>query len=299
MKKNIIKKMGLHIFLFEIYNIFVNKILANVLSDKPFISLVYFLNFRRKINLTPPKSFNEKLNWLKLYDHNPVYKSLADKYEVKNFVSQVIGEKYVVPCYGVWDSSDEIDFNNLPKQFVLKTTHNSSGVFVCRDKELLDMEKIKEELNKSLKRKYYKHTREWVYKEIAPRIIADEYLDDGSGHELKDYKFWCFNGEPRMMYITNKGKEIFENFYDMDFNVLNINHGFPRRFPEYEKPECFEEMKVLARQLSSNIPFVRIDFFYVNKRIYFGEFTFYDWAGLRPFKKYEMDCELGKFISIK
>lgn len=157
----------------------------------------------------------------------------------------------------------------------------------------------KKQFNKirsSLKSNYYLLGREWPYKDIKPRILAEKYLDDHSGKELTDYKFWCFNGVPKFMYITNKSDDVFENFYDMDFNPVDINHGFRRMSPEFNKPQRFDEMKNLAAKLSSGIPFVRIDFFYLDDKIYFGEFTFYDHAGLRPFSDIKMDVDLGKLL---
>lgn len=153
-------------------------------------------------------------------------------------------------------------------------------------------------MERQLSNDFYWASREWPYKNIPHRIIADELLDDHTGKELRDYKFWCFNGEPKFMYLTIKGKNIYENFYDMDFRPANINHGFPRHQPEFEKPYGFEIMKELAVKLSQGLPFVRIDFFLIDKKIYFGEYTFFDWGGLRPFKNYKMDVELGKQINL-
>lgn len=258
--------------------------------------------FRRwmgyKFNYNHPQTFNEKLNWLKLYDHNPLYTQLADKYLVKQYVSKVIGDAYVVPMYGVWDSFEKIEWDKLPNQFVLKATHDSSGATICKDKKSFDLEKAKAKFNKSLRNNYYWPEREWIYKNIKPRIIADKYLDDHTGKTLLDYKFWCFNGVPTYMYCTVKDKEIFENFYDMNFNPVNINHGFSRRSPEFSKPKNFDKMKEFATILSKDMPFVRIDFFEVEDHLYFGEFTFYDWGGARPFNTIEQDYELGSLIKL-
>lgn len=273
--------------------------IARLMSDKAYLKFVYKRNFHRELDLENPKSFNEKLNWLKLYDRKPLYSQLADKYLVKQIVAEKIGEKYIVPNFGVWKRFEDIDFEALPNQFVLKATGDSSGVNICRDKATFDKKTAQKKLNHSLHTNYYYRTREWPYKNIKPQIIADMLLDEHTGHELRDYKFWCFNGEPRVMYLTNKGKYITENFYDMEFKpVLDIDHGFPRVKPEFEKPDCFEEMKHLASVLSKDIPFVRVDFFYVNGNVYFGEFTFYDWAGLYPFKTYEMDLNIGSWLKL-
>lgn len=265
-------------------------------SDEWYLSHLFKLEMGYPLNLKRPQTFNEKLNWLKLYDRNPLYTRMADKYEAKLIVSNIIGAKYVVPCYGVWDSFDDINFETLPNRFVIKGTNDSSGVFICKNKEDLNKDALRNNLLLCQKRNYYYSLREWVYKDIKPRIIIDQFLDDQSGHELMDYKFMCFNGIPRVMYQTNKASNIYENFYDMDYNVLNINHGFKRHIPEFEKPAEFDLMKELAAKLSAGIPFVRVDFFDVAGRVYFGEFTFYDWGGMRPFSDVKWDKILGNFL---
>jgi hypothetical protein len=267
------------------------------LSDEAYLKLITRFYLGRKIDLKNPITFNEKLNWLKLHDRDPRYTKMADKYAAKDFVSSLLGtDENIVPCLGVYESFDDIDFSTLPQKFVIKTTHDSSGVIVCRDKSKLDIEEARQKINKSLKRDFFLLGREWPYKDVPRRVIVDQFLDDHSGKELIDYKFWCFNGEPKVFYLTNKGVNVYENFYDMDFNPLYIDHGFPRRRPEWEKPEAFDEMKILAGKISERIPFVRVDFFYVDGHIYFGECTFYDWGGLRPFKSKEWDNKLGEWL---
>ena len=264
------------------------------MSDRMFLQLVGHNRLGRGFNLDNPQTFNEKLNWLKINDRNPKYSIMADKYAVKQFVHDACGVN-TAKCYGVYTSFNDIDFDSLPNSFVLKATHDSSGATICHDKGSFNKERAKNKFDHYLSHNNYWGLREWVYKDIPPRIIVEELLDDGSGKELQDYKFWCFNGEPRLMYVTNKGKDIYENFYDMNFCPVNVNHGFPRRIPEYEKPAEFERMKALATELSKGIPFVRVDFFDIQGNIYFGEFTFYDWAGLRPFSA-NWDKELGEWI---
>lgn len=269
-----------------------------IYPDKFYIKTLFRLLVGYKLDLNHPKSFNEKLNWLKLYDRNPLYTILADKIEVKKYVAKKVGEQYVVPSYGVWDSPDEVNFNSLPNQFVIKCNHCSGSMVICKDKNSLNEKATREILWKGMKYDYYWICREWVYKDIRHRITADKYLDDGTGNELRDYKFWCFNGVPKYMYCTIKGENVYENFYDMDFVPVDINHGFPRHAPEFEKPNNFELMKQLASKLSEGIPFVRIDFFDVKGKVYFGEFTFYDWAGFYPFSNREMDMKLGTLIEL-
>ena len=265
-----------------------------------YIKLMFLAKEGKWLNLRDPQTFNEKLNWLKNHYRKPVFTQMVDKYDVKQLVAQKLeGDRYVVPCYGVWDRFEDIDFNNLPESFVLKTTNDSSGTIVVKDKSKMDIEAIKNRLNRSLKLNYYYSFREWPYKNVKPRIIADKLLDDHTGDVLRDYKWWCFDGIPTYMYLTVKNEDIYENFYDMDFKPVNINHRFKRFVPEFDKPECFEEMKGLASKLSKGIPFVRVDFFQVNGKVWFGEFTFYDWGAMRRFKTDEQDFELGKLINLE
>lgn len=269
--------------------------IRNMFSDESYLKKIYYLYTGHKLDFSNPQSFNEKLNWEKIYYRNPIMSKLVDKYDAKAYVTDKIGKEYVVPNYGVWTNPDDIDFDKLPNQFVLKCTHNSgTGMCICRDKFNLDIEKVKDGLRKGLKERFFMNAREWAYKDANPRIIADKFLDDHTGNELQDYKFLCFNGEPHYVYISIKGKYVYENYYDMDFNPVNINHSFPRKSPEFKKPAEFEQMKELARILSSGFPHVRIDFFDVEGDIYFAEFAFYDWAGIRPFADYKMDLLLGK-----
>lgn len=264
-------------------------------ADERYLYFSYLINFGEKPNFKEPRTFNEKMNWLKLHDRKDIYTTMADKYAAKAFVAERIGEKYVVRNYGVYNRWEDIDFSSLPDKFVIKGTHDSGGAFVCKDKKSFDFKKVERRIKHNLKINYFYPMREWPYKNIKPRIIVDQLLDDGSGHELRDYKFWCFNGKPVYMYVTNKGKVIKENFYDMDFKSVTIDHGFDRTIPEYVIPAEFELMKSLAAKLCAGIPFVRVDFFDVNGKVYFGEFTFFDWGGMRPFRD-DWDLKLGSLL---
>lgn len=265
-----------------------------------YLQLRFLVNGGYRLNLKNPQTFNEKLNWMKLHYHHPQLPLMADKYAVKQFVADRIGREYVVENLGVWNASAEIDFDSLPKKFVLKCTHDSGGVFICKDKSCFDREGVCREIDRKLSRNYSSPGRQWVYKDIPPRVLADKFLEDGNDAAAVnlDYKFWCFGGVPRLMYITIKDEQVFENFYDMDFQPVNIDHGFERHKPEFQKPESFELMRELAAKLSSGIPFVRVDFFEIGGQPYFGEFTFYDWGGLRPFRSYAQDLELGGLIHL-
>ena len=272
---------------------------SSLFSDKLYIKLLYYLYIGRKLDLESPQSFNEKLNWEKLYYRHPLMPKLVDKYDAKAYVREKIGDEHVVPNYGVWNTPEEVDFDSLPNQFVLKCTHNSgTGMYICRDKSKMDVEQVKEGLRRGLEERFYMRAREWAYKDAKPRIIADKFLDDHSGAEIQDYKFLCFDGVPRYVYQSVKGKNIYENWYDMDFKPVDINNSFPRKYPEFEKPKGFEKMKELAAKLSAGFPHVRIDFFDVDGHVYFAEFAFYNWAGIMPFKDYKMDLELGEYFTL-
>ena len=270
-------------------------------DDVKYINLKWWVaNFygREKINWDNPVTFNEKLNWLKIHNRKPVYTQMADKSQAKEIVARKVGEQYVAKLYGVYQSFDDIDFDKLPNQFVLKCTHDSGSMIICKDKASLNKNEAKERLERALKAEYFFLSREWPYKDIKPQILAEEYLDDHVGSELRDYKFWCFNGVPRVVYFTNKGENIYENFYDLDFNPLDISHGFTRHKPEFTKPDTLQEMVDVATKLSEGIPFVRVDFFNVDGKVYFAEFTFFDWGGFKPFTNKEWDVKLGSWIEL-
>lgn len=259
---------------------------------------MYWIRTGDYLKLKNPVRFIDKQNWLKLHDRNPLYTQLVDKYLVKKYVSNCIGEEYVVPCLGHWNSPDEIDFDKLPNKFVLKCNHNSGGgMCICKDKNSLDFNLVRNGLRKGLLDDFFKYSRVWPYKNVQRCIIADMFLDDHTGNELRDYKFLCFNGVPKIMYCTNKGDNIYENFYDMEFNPLDITHGYPRITPEIEKPKEFDLMKELATKLSKNIPFVRVDFFNVDGHVYFGEFTFFDWGAMKPMND-KWEILIGSWIDI-
>ena len=273
------------------------RVLGPIMGDKRYLEVLFRLRFHKKLDLRNPRTFNEKLNWLKLYDRNPLYTVMADKYAVKQYVADIIGRDYVVDNYMVADKWDDIDFNKLPNRFVIKGTHDSGGAFVCTNKDKFDVEGIRRQVEANLRREWFTPLREWPYKNIRPRIIVDRFLNDHTGEQLRDYKWWCFNGKPLYMYCTVKGECIYENFYDMNFCPIMIDHGHPRHIPEFERPTQFYLMKELAEKLSCGIPFVRVDFFQVEGKVYFGEFTFYDWGGMRPFGG-DWDVLLGKLIEL-
>lgn len=272
------------------------------LPDKPYLTLKYWACMGKKLNLDNPVTFNEKLQWLKLYDRKLEYTRMVDKYEVKGYVSEKIGEEYIIPTLGVWDDFDEIDFSKLPNQFVLKCTHDSGGIVICRDKAALDKSAAKKKLSASLKRNYYKSGREWPYKDVKPRIIAEAYMEDESGVELKDYKIFCFDGFAKAMFIASdqqvQDEETKFDFFDMDFQHLPFTNGHPNAKHEIKRPESLEEMRRLAEKLSEGIPQVRVDFYDVNGKVYFGELTLSHWSGMTPFEPEEWDAKFGEWIKI-
>ena len=255
------------------------------------------------LHLRNPRTYNEKIQWLKLYGRTPETPSLCDKYDVKQIVSKKIGDKYVIPLIGVWNSPDEIDFDSLPNQFVLKCTQNSGkGMYVCKDKSQMDKSAVLEGLREGIKQDYFLPSRDFCYKGIPHRIIAEEYLEDFSTGELRDYKFFCFDGEPKILFIASgrsRGEhEVTFDFYDMEFNHLPFTNGHPNSKVPIEKPSGFEEMKELAAFLSKGIPHVRMDFYEANGQVYFGEYTFSHWGGYVPFNPEEWDYKLGAWINL-
>lgn len=254
------------------------------------------------LDLDNPKTYNEKLQWLKLHDRNPLYTKLVDKYEVKKYVAEKIGSRYVIPTLGVWDSFDQIDFDSLPNQFVLKCTHDSGGLVICKEKRLFDIEYARRKINSSLRQNYYYVHREWPYKNVKPRIIAEEYMEDTITGELRDYKFFCFGGIPKALFIASDRQDLTTDtkfdFYDMNFVHLNITNGHPNAKKEMKKPVSFDEMKILAKKLSAGIPHVRVDFYEVDGRVYFGELTFAHWSGFVPFDPIEWDYTFGSWMEL-
>lgn len=274
--------------------------LLSLLPDKLFIQLKFFKNFHRLPNLKHPKTFNEKLQWLKLYDRNPYYTKLVDKYEVKKIVAELIGEQYIIPTLGVWDSANDIDFEKLPDKFVLKATHDSGRVIICKDKSKLDIAKAREEMAYSLKRDFYALTREWPYKNVPRRIIAEAFIEDKSG-DLKDYKFFCFNGKVEFFKVDfDRFTGHKANYYDTNWNILPFEEIVcpSDKSQMHEKPENFDKMIEFAEILAKGLPFSRIDFYNNEGNIYFGETTFFPNSGMGKFNPEEADNKLGALIKL-
>lgn len=272
----------------------------SVLPMKMWLRIDYYHHFHRRLDLKAPKTFNEKLCWLKANYHDSSRSKLVDKYLVREEIEKLIGKEYLIPLVGgPWYSFEEIDFNMLPNQFVLKPNHASGCVFICKDKRKIDMKTLKDTVNEWLSFNYYKQGREWEYKFVKPCIIAEKYMVDESGTELKDYKFFCFDGEPRIMFVgSNRGEDTRFDFYDMDFNHLPIINGHKNADIRIEKPKNFNEMIELSKRLSKNMPHVRVDFYSVNGKAYFGELTFYHFGAAVPFEPESWDKQLGDWLTL-
>lgn len=257
----------------------------------------YFEAFGRRPELRNPRRYSEKLQWQKLHDHNPLYHVLADKAEVKNYVAGKIGQEYLIPTLGVWDSPEKIDWDALPSRFVLKCTHDSGSTIICDDKSSFDRKAASDKLASAFKRNYYRRFREWSYKGLRPRIIAEQYM----GSDIADYKFFCFHGKPQLMFVAterNSAEETKFDFFDMDYRHLDFRNGHPNALQRPEAPAAFAQMKELAARLAEGMDQVRIDLYEIEGRIYFGEYTFYHWSGFMPFDPDSADEWMGDFYNI-
>lgn len=276
--------------------------LATFVSDENYVKWKYYLNFHKKLHLDNPQTYNEKLQWLKLHDQHEEYTQMVDKYEAKKYVASIIGEEYIIPTYGIYNSFEEIDFASLPQQFVLKCTHNSGGVFVCKDKLTFDIEGARKQVNKWLKKNPYWKNREYPYKNVKSRIIIEQYMEDESGYELKDYKFFCFDGKAKYIFVaSDRGKDDEEtkfDFYDIEWNLLPFTNGHPNSNKVMKKPENYDKMIEISERLSQGIPHVRVDLYNINGRIYFGELTFFHWSGLVPFVPEKWDYIFGSWLKL-
>lgn len=271
--------------------------------DKLYLSLLFRFKMGYWMDWKNPKTFSEKLQWLKLYDRKPEYTTMVDKYAVKEYVAKIIGEEYIIPTIGVWDRPEDIDWDSLPQKFVLKTTHGGggSGVVICKDKTTFNKTEAVAKLNKSLCSCIYKSLREWPYKNVPKRIIAEQYLHQGDNNTLNDYKFFCFNGKVKFFKIDfDRFTEHRANYYSLDGKLLEFGEkAYPIRFDiEVDFPKSFNQMILIAEKLSVGLQFLRVDFYDVNNKIYFGEITFYPASGLGIFTPIEWNEKLGSMIKL-
>lgn len=270
------------------------------IEDEKYLKLMYWASIGKKLNLDNPKTFNEKLQWLKLHDRKPEYSKMVDKYEAKKWVASRVGEKYIIPTLGVWNSFDEIDFNALPNEFVLKCTHDSGGIVICKNKETFDIKKAKKKIEKSLKRNYFLVGREYPYKNVKPRIIAEKYMEDSTTEELRDYKIFTFDGVAKALLIVSNRQsgETTADYFDVKFNRLNLSWGYPNARTKLQKPESLCEMVEVAEQIAKETTQLRVDFYEVNGKAYFGEMTFFDGSGFDRFEPQDWDLKFGEMIKL-
>ena len=277
--------------------------LTNILSDKCYLKMAFKATFGRKLNLKEPKTFNEKLQWLKLYDRKAEYTTYVDKYKVREYIAEKLGEEYLIPLLGVWDNPDDIDFDALPDQFVLKCNHNSgTGMCICTDKSKLNITKVKKELKKGLKENYYFRGREWPYKNVERKITCEKFLKSGEGG-LIDYKFYCFNGEPKFLYVSqglDNHATANISFLTMDWQFADFKRNDYNVFNELpKKPKNFDKMVEIAKILSKDVPFLRVDLYEVNDKVYFSELTFFPGSGFTKLEPEEWDYKFGSWIDLQ
>jgi len=292
--KKYLKKPGLLLYYLGMHGWF------HWMSDEAYLKMIYKVHFGTALNLEQPKLYNEKLQWLKLYDRKPEYTTMVDKCEAKKYVADIIGQEYIIPTLGVWDRFDDIDFDSLPEQFVLKCTHDSGGLVIVRDKSCLDREKARKKIENSLRKNYYFSAREWPYKDVKPRIIAEPYLEDKILGELRDYKFFLFNGVIDNVCVC-KDRHIGQTkflHYDVDWNRLYYQWNEPELERELEKPAAFEDMKEIARKLAEGFSHLRVDLYDVEGKVYFSELTFFDQAGFGTDINVETNEKWGDLLQL-
>lgn len=280
-----------------LFLIFMNTKIWNFIPDKIFLKIKYLIIFGKKINLNKPRTFNEKIQWLKIYNKKDIYVTMVDKYLVKGYVEKIIGKENIIPTIDKYDDFDDIDFAKLPRQFVIKCTHDSGGLVICKDKKNLNICAAKSKISKSLKKNYFYLGREWPYKNIKPRIIVEKYMGDN----LNDYKIFCFNGEPKFTLVCSNrnGNSKNTDFYDNNWNLLPFTRACHVNNPNgIDKPKNFNKMLEIAKKLSANIPFLRVDLYVINGKIYFGELTFYPSSGFESFTPEEWDEKLGDMLDL-
>ena len=273
---------------------------CNFMSDEEYLKSMFHAKMGYELNLENPQTFNEKLQWLKLHDRNPEYTRMVDKYEVKQYVANIIGEEHIIPTLGIWDNFDEINFEKLPNQFVLKCTHDSGGIVICKDKENFELVKAKKKINNHLQRNFFYIGREWPYKDVKPRIIAEQYLTDEFGGELKDYKIFNFPGHPQIIEVDfDQFVDHKRNFYNTDWEYIDLALNYPTDPQHFiSKPQALDKMLELAGKLAEGIPHVLTDLYCIDDKVYFGELTFYHEAGFGKFTPESYDLEFGSWIEL-
>ena len=270
------------------------------MQEEKYVKIVYRLVFGRRLDLKKPKAYTEKINWYKLYYRNPLLKKCADKYEVREYVKNKIGEKYLNECIGIWNNVDEIEFDKLPNKFVLKPTNGSGDVVICSDKLHFNIEEAKKKLKQNKDKHFSSKTKEWAYYGLPYRIIGERYIESSDRYQIKDYKFFCFEGEPKFLFVASeRGTENLKfDFFDLDWNWLPVFNGHEHAH-NLKKPEHFEEMIDVARKLSKDFPHVRVDLYEEEGKVFFGELTFYHFGGFVRFEPDEWDYKFGEYFDIE
>ncbi len=267
-----------------------------------YLRLRYRRTMNKRLHLRHPVTYTEKLQWLKLYYHKPIMIDMVDKIKAKQIAAELIGADHIIPLIDSYNSVDDINWDILPKSFVLKCNHDSGGVVVCRDKDFIDIKSVSARLNESMSKSYYEDTLEWSYRSVNRKILCEQYMEDESGYELKDYKWFCFDGVPKALFVASD-RNTLENetkfdFYDADFNRLPIRNGHPNSAVCLDRPKGFDEMKAFAAKLSAGFPHVRVDFYDISGQVYFGEYTFFHWSGFVPFEPEEWDGIFGEWLTL-
>ena len=296
--KKIVNKIILHIiWRFQKINFF------NSWNDEKYLKFIYKIRIGKQLNLDNPQTFNEKIQWLKLNDKNPEYTKMVDKYEAKKYVSKIIGKEYIIPTIGIYERFEDINFEELPQKFVIKCTHNSGGVEVINDKNNINRKKLEKKFKNLLKQNFFYIGREYPYKNVKPRIIIEENIQpENEKAQINDYKLMCFDGKVKCSFVCsnrNTASGLCVNFYDKDWTPMPFERHYPKNPIEIPKPNHYSKMVELAEKLSKNIPFVRVDFYIIENKIYFGELTFYPGGGVEEFTPDIWDQKIGEWINLK
>lgn len=270
------------------------------LSDERFLKIMYYCKFKERLDLDFPKTFNEKMQWLKLHNRRPEYSKMVDKYEAKQYAELLLGKDVIVPTLAIWNTCNEIDISDLPDKFVMKCTHDSHTVFICKDKTDFNLQDAVRKIKKAMKRNYYWVGREYPYKDVTPRIIVEKYLDPGITDNLLDYKFYMFCGKLKVISVTERysAHYVTIDYYDNDFCSIDLSWGYPRSGKIRNKPDKFREMLNIAEKISVGIPFIRVDMYEVDNKVFLGELTFFDGSGFDEITPYSWDLQLGDWIEL-
>lgn len=276
---------------------------SNVWSDRIYLKILYRLYYGKRLDLNNPLSFTEKIQWLKLYNRNVKFTLMVDKYEAKKMVKHALGEEYVIPCYGVYNYFDEIDFSALPNQFVLKCTHDSGSYVICDDIKTFDFEKAKALLEKGLKKNFYSKFKEWAYKDVKPRILVEKYIPSLGKKDSVEYKLTCCDGEVKTITVCGgiphtKSYLRTNDHFTKTWEKQNWWAVYKSSGKRIEKPAQMDEMICLSEKLSKDIPYIRIDWYVIDNKPVFGEFTFYTWGGFLRFNPKEWDEVIGSWITL-